>query len=245
MEFEFAGGNFQARTGVVVTAQHPALGSLYWRYVSEASVGGPDFYGITADIEKALLLDEDWRTSAPNQVSHRDHVARVLREIDINDDLVCIDYLNKRSDQTLIEFRHWVASAEWVDVAGPSCIEQCVDHGFFCEWEKVARGDPCLLSLFTRHGASNKHPFIIALSARLHWMEVQYLAFLGLGEEQRRAKRKAFNAVFELAACEVLGRGRYGATIPRLFNDTVELARFYPVIYDHCSAQLKVSQMPE
>ncbi len=29
------------RTGVVIMAVHPALGPLYWEFVSEASVGGP------------------------------------------------------------------------------------------------------------------------------------------------------------------------------------------------------------
>ncbi|MFJ7794545.1 hypothetical protein [Pseudomonas sp. NPDC096950] len=242
MEFEFACGNFRARTGVVVTAHHPQLGSLYWRYVSEASVGGPDFYGITADIKSAVLLEENWRTFAPRTGTQHDHVARVLREIDVDDDLACIDFLNQRAHQTVCEFRQWLSSAEWVDVAGPPCIEQCVDHGFFYEWENVAMGEPCLLPHFTRHGASRRHPFQIALSARLHWMEVRYLAVLGLADAQRRAKRKAFNAVFELATSEASGRGRYGTTIPRLFEDTVELAWFYPVIYEHCMALSKLSK---
>lgn len=144
----------RTRTGVVVTATHPAVGPLYWYFVSEASVGGPDFYSLTDNLDRAYLLDAGWRE---DKLLSRcgDHMAAVLRDRDQVGQIGGYDdhgqewsqielegplaTFLRRSGQTAEEFVEWLRSAEWVDVPGPVRVERLVDHGFFCEWERVER----------------------------------------------------------------------------------------------------------
>ncbi|HCF2896479.1 TPA: hypothetical protein NID31_006619, partial [Pseudomonas aeruginosa] len=142
------------RTGVVITAVHPTLGPLYWEFVSEASVGGPDYHSITTRIDRALLLDPDWRTTSTFRL-HSNHMERVLRDqVTVVDD--CdpdggpwsqIDFegelsaLHSQSGQSDEEFLDWIRSAEWGDTPGPVVIERLVDHGYYYEWERSEMSD--------------------------------------------------------------------------------------------------------
>ncbi|PBM80184.1 hypothetical protein [Pseudomonas aeruginosa] len=142
------------RTGVVIMAVHPALGPLYWEFVSEASVGGPDYHSITTRIDRALLLAPDWRTSSTFRL-HSNHMERVLRDqVTVVDDFdpdggpwSQIDFegelsaLHSQSGQSDKEFLDWIRSAEWGDAPGPVVIERLVDHGYFYEWERSSMSD--------------------------------------------------------------------------------------------------------
>lgn len=144
----------RTRTGVVVTATHPAVGPLYWYFVSEASVNAPDYYSLTDCLEHAHLLDTGWRDAKGRSRCDR-HVAEILSDpdqvgliggyddqghewsqIELGGPLA--DFL-KRSSQSAEEFIAWLRSAEWIDIPGPACVERLVDHGFFSEWVRVER----------------------------------------------------------------------------------------------------------
>ncbi|MDF9778907.1 hypothetical protein [Pseudomonas baetica] len=148
----FSTDKVRTRTGVVVMATHPAIGAIYWDFVSEASVNGPDFYSLTDNLDRAYLLDAAWR-------EHKglsrcgDHIASVLRDPDQITLIGGYDdqghewsemalegplaSFQKRSGQTAEEFVEWLRSAEWVDIPGPARVERLVDHGYFYEWERV------------------------------------------------------------------------------------------------------------
>ncbi|MCP1652303.1 hypothetical protein [Pseudomonas nitroreducens] len=142
------------RTGVVITAVHPTLGPLYWEFISEASVGGPDYHSITAHIDRALLLAADWRLT-PTFKLHSNHMTRVLRDqVTVVDDYDTdgghwsqIDFdgelsaLHSQSGQSDKEFLEWIRSAEWCDIPGPVVVETLVDHGYFYEWERSKMSD--------------------------------------------------------------------------------------------------------
>ncbi len=119
------------RTGVVVTASHPRLGEVYWRFVSEASVNGPDFHGITCCIDAAVLLEEGWRDGNLFLI-HGHHISMVIRELETKG-----DRLLEESGQSADEFCAWLRSAVWTDKAGQVRLEHLVDHGFFSVWEPV------------------------------------------------------------------------------------------------------------
>lgn len=139
--------NDEVRTcsGVVVSTTHPVLGALYWEYVSEASVGGSDYYSISRKMDRALLLEPGWRES--DQGFHGDHIKRVLREQvsefsdanyqDVDLTIVfegALACLQAESGQSEEQFLTWLKAAEWEDVPGPTRIEHLVDHGFVYEW---------------------------------------------------------------------------------------------------------------
>ena len=136
----------RARTGVVVTATHPTLGKLYWECVSEASVGAPDYYSISASVTHALLLDADWRSTSFKY--YGDHVSLVLREqaSEIRDPeywgcelkvefSAGLAALHAKSGQTEEAFLAWLRAAEWADAPGPIRVEHLIDHGYIHEWE--------------------------------------------------------------------------------------------------------------
>lgn len=138
------------RTGVVVTAHHPTLGPLYWELLSEASVGAPDFHSVSQNIERALLLEPDWREK--DRGFYGDHLQRVLREqasvyrdreywgVDVK--IIFegnLASLHEKSGQSEEDFLAWMQTVEWVDVPGPSRVEHLVDHGYFEEWEAASK----------------------------------------------------------------------------------------------------------
>ncbi|MGE8063890.1 hypothetical protein [Pseudomonas sp. NPDC089569] len=146
----------RTRTGVVVTATHPVVGSLYWYFVSEASVNGPDFYSLTDNVDRAYLLDAGWRETNVRRF-YGDHVAKMLRDwdqvswgggyddegnewsqIELQGSLATFQM---RSGQSPEEFVEWLRSAEWVDTPGQVRVERLVDHGYFSEWERVDSTD--------------------------------------------------------------------------------------------------------
>jgi hypothetical protein len=145
-------GKTRTRTGVVVTSSHPSLGPLYWRYVSEASVGGPDFHSITDSIEQAFLLDAGWREGTSFNL-YGDHIVKMLRDKDQIEDISGVDdefgewaeinlsgpasWLQRRSGQKAEDFLAWLKTAVWVDVAGPARVERLVDLGYSFEWQQV------------------------------------------------------------------------------------------------------------
>lgn len=42
--------------GVVVAAQHPVLGPIYWTYCSNADCNAPDYYGLTDCLDSAMVF---------------------------------------------------------------------------------------------------------------------------------------------------------------------------------------------
>eukprot|EP01132_Coremiostelium_polycephalum_P022129 gene22129-26262_t len=46
---------------LLVAADHPTLGRLYWRYCDESDVNAADFYGITDNIRLASWIKAGWR----------------------------------------------------------------------------------------------------------------------------------------------------------------------------------------
>lgn len=148
-------GKTRTRTGVVVTSSHPSLGPLYWYMVSEASVGGPDFYSITDSIERALLLDAGWREGSSLNY-YGDHIAKLLRDTDQIEEIGGFDdefgewseinlngpiaTLQRKSGQTTEDFLEWLKAAEWANETGPTRVERRVDLGFSFEWEVVETG---------------------------------------------------------------------------------------------------------
>lgn len=147
--------NDEVRTcsGVVISTTHPVLGTLYWEFVSEASVGAPDYYSISKSMERALLLEPGWREI--DRGFHADHIRQVLREqvgeysdpehsgveltIVLEGDLACLQADSGQSEE---QFLAWLKAAEWVDVPGATRIEHLVDHGFFSEWEVQSQTFP-------------------------------------------------------------------------------------------------------
>lgn len=149
----------RTRTGVVVSATHPALGPLYWEFVSERSVGGPDYYSISTSMARALLLEPGWReTSALRYFGG--HLSRVFKDqareyrdpeywgvdlvVELEDSLAS---LQAKSNQTEIEFLAWLRAAEWIDVPGPTVIEELIDHGFMEDWEVVSFTPPSAIQV--------------------------------------------------------------------------------------------------
>ncbi|WP_202942749.1 hypothetical protein [Alteromonas macleodii] len=143
----------RTRTGVVVTAHHPKLGPLYWTYVSEASVGGPDFYSISRSMAQALLLEADWREK--DKALYGGHLQIVLRQQasvyrdreywGVDEKVVFegdLDGLQKESGQSEEEFFAWLQVADWLDAPGPTRIEHLVDHGYFESWELSSQTYP-------------------------------------------------------------------------------------------------------
>lgn len=155
-------GPVRTRTGVVVTTTHPILGPLYWYFMSEASVNGPDYYSITDSIDSALLLDSGWRETTLFRY-YGDHIEKVLRDtgqisriggIDEYGECFEIDlegriaYLQRKSGQSAVEFLDWLGAAQWSDVTGPACTEQLVDHGYSSEWIAITNMNTPRDSLF-------------------------------------------------------------------------------------------------
>lgn len=140
--------NVRTRTGVVVTTTHPTLGAVYWEYVSEASVGGPDYLSLSTSMSRALLLEPGWRSTSDLR-RHGDHVQHVIRDQverstitdDEHGDWELIEFedglgnLYANSGQTEEEFLAWLKAAVWFDAPGPVRIEHLIDHGYFMEWE--------------------------------------------------------------------------------------------------------------
>lgn len=145
------GGGTRTRSGVVVTAMHPTVGPVYWHFVDESSVGGPNYRSLTTSIDKALLLDAGWRVE--KYFYHRDHMANVLRDrdqiqegqghdeefgewsfIDLGGG---VGEIHRKSGQTEADFLVWLRDAVWVDVPGPTRIETLVDDGYSYSWEVV------------------------------------------------------------------------------------------------------------
>jgi hypothetical protein len=142
----------RTRTGVVVSACHPILGPLYWFFVSEASVNGPDYYSITDSIGGARMFDIGWREGSSFRY-YGNHIEQVLRdsddierfggyddqgeefsEIDLSGSL---GDLHKKSGQSVEDFLEWLRAAKWIDVPAPARVERLVDHGYRSEWELV------------------------------------------------------------------------------------------------------------
>jgi hypothetical protein len=46
---------------VVIYAEHPVIGRVYWDYTYEGDVNMPDYFGLATDISSAIVLEADWR----------------------------------------------------------------------------------------------------------------------------------------------------------------------------------------
>lgn len=128
---------------LLVAADHPKLGRLYWRYSDESSVNAADFYGITENIQLASWIKAGWRDGEVWAEDYSDMssiVARNFLQELLNPDRYDTNYfelfnwdeecedlalygdlgdLQTRSGQSIECFVHWLRAAEWFDTPAP------------------------------------------------------------------------------------------------------------------------------
>lgn len=214
------------RTGVVVTAVHPVLGRLFWCFVDESSVNGNDYYGFTAHIERAVLLDRNWRTSRYDSSRHQNHVSWAINQLERDEDM-----WYEKSGQSKKEFYAWLKSADWYDMPVPARAEYLVDLGYFYEWESYTPDIPTEF-------ASNFDAFAVALSVRFHWMDSVCLRGIGLNCRAEAAQSKAEVALNILAQHEAIMGYRYRGSAPLVLSDVPELVQDYEDMYAYWSGRL-------
>lgn len=128
---------------LLVAADHPALGRLYWRYCDESSVNAPDYYGITDNVQLASWIREGWRKTDVYVADYSDMSSMTarcfIREL-FNPNRYDSNYLEsfnwdnghadivlyqdladlqRRSSQSVEDFVNWLRSAEWFDTPVP------------------------------------------------------------------------------------------------------------------------------
>ncbi|QHF43106.1 hypothetical protein PspS35_04655 [Pseudomonas sp. S35] len=145
--------NFRDPTGyVVIAAEHPVLGRVFWAYFDESEVNAPDYYGLTLDLNSASWAPSGWRTGE-HQMGRRSETdldtwqARRFRDklfdaarldteysVDFDDDGYMteqlfggLEQLRVLSGQTTEAFIDWIWSAAWSDEQAPELEEQQVD----------------------------------------------------------------------------------------------------------------------
>ena len=125
---------------VIVYADHPKLGRLYWSYCSGADTNSADYYGFTRDHEYASRVKNGWRTdenlwSGLDDGLHAYQAQRFLSFVfdsrnedaeftegcdegaDTYYDLTgTLAALQIRSGQTADEFVRWLHCATWSDL---------------------------------------------------------------------------------------------------------------------------------
>lgn len=150
MKTEICKSNVTTRikNGVVVCAVHPQLGPLYWEVIQGGKAGGTVTCSITDELDAALVLEADWRTT--DRDGQGDHMKRVERDL-VTEYRVLefdgwydeVEYegsltdLEMCSGQSGAEFLKWLQTANWVDVPGPNTAEQSAIPG-----DAIAREAP-------------------------------------------------------------------------------------------------------
>lgn len=141
--------NFRDPTGyVVIAAEHPVLGRVFWAYFDESEVNAPDYYGLTLDSNRASWAPLGWRTGEHQMGGRRETdldtwQARRFRDtlldpfrldaeyrVDFEDDgeiteelYGSLERLRVQSGQTTEAFVQWIWSAAWLDVPAPNLPE--------------------------------------------------------------------------------------------------------------------------
>ena len=90
---------------LVVCAEHPTIGNVFWYFVYEGDVNMPDFYGLTVDPSLATRLKPDW-CKVNNRIT-----LSFIRHVDFIHPL--ITELVRNSNLTPGELLQWAISAEW------------------------------------------------------------------------------------------------------------------------------------
>lgn len=132
---------------IVVSANHPTLGALYWGFADGSDHNAPSCYHITDSLEHAIVLQAGWREESMAW-RHLDHLAKVLADeeqfeqdydLDVSEDGAwaqvtqlggILKVLQERSGQDVEVFADWLTSSVWTDVllidpdlAGPADYE--------------------------------------------------------------------------------------------------------------------------
>ncbi|SEB33151.1 hypothetical protein FIV41_30395 [Pseudomonas marginalis] len=134
---------------VVVVAEHPVLGRVYWAYFDESEVNAPDYYGLTLDLNRASWAPLGWR-KGEHQMGRREETdldswqaRRFLDKlldgfrldteysVDFDDDgeiteqlYGSLECLRVQSGQSTEAFIEWIWSAAWSDEPAPNLPEQ-------------------------------------------------------------------------------------------------------------------------
>ncbi|MBI6907116.1 hypothetical protein [Pseudomonas palleroniana] len=130
---------------LLVAADHPTLGRLYWRYCDESDVNAADFYGVTDNIRLASWIKAGWRDKdvwADDYSDMSSFVARRFIQELLNPDRYDTNYFElfnwddesedlelhgdlhdfqRRSGQSVEFFVHWLRAANWFDIPAPGC----------------------------------------------------------------------------------------------------------------------------
>ncbi|EPL06818.1 MULTISPECIES: hypothetical protein [Pseudomonas] len=130
---------------LLVAADHPTLGRLYWRYCDESDVNAADFYGITDNIRLASWIKAGWRDKdvwADDYSDMSSFVARRFIQELLNPDRYDTNYFElfnwddesedlelhgdlhdfqRRSGQSVEFFVHWLRATNWFDIPAPGC----------------------------------------------------------------------------------------------------------------------------
>lgn len=149
----FLNDRIRERTGSVITSDHPTLGPLYVEYVSEYSVGGPDYYSLSLSMERAMILEPGWASNRDQP--HVAVIASIMRDQAVeyaDDDNHIVELkgglavLHAYSGQCVLEFLDWLKSARWAEAPGPVRIEHLIDQGYFSEWQTLSQTYPIPLA---------------------------------------------------------------------------------------------------
>lgn len=122
---------------VLVSANHPTLGPLYWVYTSNADCNYPDHYTITDWSEVATRFPHYWREHEHLHWVYRGHIGKVFNSDDRFGDYAEVEDeetfetleqslsgmlagLQAKSGQTVNEFVIWISKADWVDIPAPA-----------------------------------------------------------------------------------------------------------------------------
>ncbi|MBH3369671.1 MULTISPECIES: hypothetical protein [Pseudomonas] len=124
---------------VVIGAEHPALGRVYWAYFDESEVNAPDYYGLTLDLNRASWAPVGWRTGEYlmggrgetdlDTWQARRFLNTLLDEfrldteyyVDFDDDEMTehlygkLEQLRVQSGQSTQDFIAWIRAANWTD----------------------------------------------------------------------------------------------------------------------------------
>ena len=125
---------------VVIGAEHPALGRVYWAYFDESEVNAPDYYGLTLDLNRASWAPVGWRTGEflmggrgetdLDTWQARRFLNTLLDEfrldteyrVDFDDDDEMTEHLygkleqlRVQSGQSTQDFIAWIRTANWTD----------------------------------------------------------------------------------------------------------------------------------
>lgn len=123
---------------VVVAAEHPVLGHVYWTYCDGAESNSADYYGLSDQVRSALQLPSYWRQHDHLNWAHGSHLQHVFDEMNPESDFQeeadvdagrldwvlhgTLALLQQDSGQTVEEFVRWARSATWVDMPAPTAL---------------------------------------------------------------------------------------------------------------------------